>query len=193
MGRRKIARNEGQEEYAFRRLLGAVLVEAVLDGLSQGAAWKDRTSALDFLHDENVQALCEAHLVLPPGLWRAFAEAGDQGVEIDYAVVEGLGCDRLATASPAKQSATLTGQTKPLNEQTKASAPQPARRASSPRKRRSAGESHGQAGAPPAVIVVAERTFTPESAAEPASPSGFLGLMRRIQQAVGRPAAAGAG
>ena len=91
MGRRKIARNEGQEEYAFRRLLGAVLVEAVLDALSEkGVRWQDRTSALDFLHDENIQALCEAHLVLPPGLWRAFAEAVDQGVEIDYAVVEGL-------------------------------------------------------------------------------------------------------
>jgi hypothetical protein len=185
MGRRKIARNEWQEEYAFRRLLGAVLVEAVLDGLSQGAAWKDRTSALDFLHDENVQALCEAHLVLPPGLWRAFAEAADQGVVIDYAVVAGLG-DHLASASPAKQSATLTGQTK-------ASAAQPARRASSPRKRRPASESHGQAGAPPAVTVIVERTLAPEPATQPASSGGLLSLMRRVQQAVGRPAAAGAG
>jgi hypothetical protein len=202
MGRRKSVRKNGwQEEYACRRLLGAVLAEAVLDALSEkGVRWQDRTSALAFLRDANVQALCDAHLALPPDLWRAFAEAADQGVEIDYAMVEGLGSDRLLSASPAKQSkpltqqsATLAGQTKTLTGQSKASASQPARRASSPRKRRSAGESHGQAGAPPAVIVVAERTFTPESTAEPASPSGFLGLMRRIQQAVGRPAAAGAG
>ena len=170
MGRRKMARNEGREEYAFRRLLGAVLVEAVLDGLSQGAVWKDRTSALDFLHDENVQALCEAHLVLPPGLWRAFAEAADQGVVIDYAVVAGLG-DHLASASPT---------------------PKPTRR-TSPRKRRPAGESHGQAGEPPKEVVAVERTFTPEPVAEPALPGGFLGLMRQVRQAVGWPAAAGAG
>ena len=191
MGRRKIARNEGQQEYAFRRLLGAVLVEAVLDALSEkGVRWQDRTSALDFLHDENIQALCGAHLVLPPGLWRAFAEAVDQGVEIDYAVVEGLGNDRLASASLVEQSKAPTGQSKALSGQTKASA---TRRASSPRKRCPAGESHGQAGAPPKEIVVTERTVMPEPIAQPASSSGLIGLMRRVQQAVGWPAAAGAG
>ena len=190
MGRRKIARNEGQEEHAFRRLLGAVLVEAVLDALSEkGVRWQDRTSALDFLHDENVHALCEAHLVLPPGLWRAFAEAVDWGVVIDYAVVEGLN-DHLASASLAQQSKPLTGQSKALNGQTKASA---TRRASSPRKRCPAGESHGQAGAPPKEIVVTERTVMPEPIAQPASSGGLIGLMRRVQQAVGWPAAAGAG
>ena len=183
MGRRN--RKDGwQEEYAFRRLLGAVLVEAVLDALSEkGVRWQDRTSALDFLHDENIQALCEAHLVLPPGLWRAFAEAVDQGVGIDYAVVEGLGNDRLTSASLVEQSKALSGQTK-------ASA---TRRASSPRKRCPAGESHGQAGAPPKEIVVTERTVMPEPIAQPASSSGLIGLMRRVQQAVGWPAAAGAG
>jgi len=173
-----------QDEYAWRRLLGAVLVEAVFDALSQGnVRWQDRTSALAFLRDANVQALCDAHLALPPGLWRAFAEAADRGVKIDYAVVEGLGNDRQASASPVEQS-------KPLTGQTKASA---TRRASSPRKRRPASESCDHAGAPPAVTVVEERTLAPEPVAQPASPSGFLGLMRRVQQAVGWPAAAGAG
>jgi hypothetical protein len=172
-----------QDEYACRRLLGAVLLEAVLDALSQNAGWKDKTSALAFLRDANVQALCEAHLVLPPDLWRAFAEAADRGVEIDYAVVEGVGSDRLASTS-------LVGQSKALSGQTKAS---DARRVPSSRKRRPAGESHGQAGAPPEEIVVTERTVTPEPAAQPASPGGLIGLMRRVQQAVGWPAAAGAG
>jgi hypothetical protein len=149
-----------QDEYACRRLLGAVLLEAVLDVLSEkGVRWQDRTSAMAFLRDANVQALCEAHLALPPDLWRAFAEAVDRGVEIDYAVVEGLGSGR---------------------------------RASSPCKCRPAGESRGQAGATPAVTVVVERT-APEPAAQPALPGGLIGLMRRVQQAVGRPAAAGAG
>jgi len=187
-----------QEEYACRRLLGAILVEAVLDALSQGSVrWQDRASALAFLRDANVQALCEAHLALPPDLWRAFAEVADRGVEIDYAVVEGLGNDRLASTSlveqskaPTGQSKALSGQTKTLIGQTKASA---TRRASSPRKRRPAGENHSQASASPKEIVVTERTVTPEPAAEPASPGGLLGLMRQVQQAVGWPAAAGAG
>ncbi len=209
-----------QDEYACRRLLGAVLLEAVLDALSEkGVRWQDRTSALAFLHDANVQALCDAHLVLPPDLWRVFAGVSDRGVVIDYAVVEGLEDDRLASASLAQQgeplteqskpltgeskalageskaligqSKTLIGQTKTLTGQTKASA---TRRASSSRKRRPAGENHGQAGAPPEEeIVVTERTVTPEPAAQPASSGGLIGLMRRVQQAVGWPAAAGAG
>ncbi len=188
----KKGKGDGQrEEYAFRRLLGAVLVEAVLDASSEkGGRWQDRTSALAFLRDANVQALCEAHLVLPPDLWRAFAEAADRSVKIDYAVVEGLEDDRLAFASLAQQSKPLTQQSAPLAGQTKASA---RRRASSPRERRPAGESHSQAGAQPEETIVTERTVTPEPAAEPASPGGLLGLMRQVQQVVGWPAAAGAG
>jgi hypothetical protein len=170
MGRRKRVRKEWQEEYACRRLLGAVLVEAVLDALSRNARWQDRTSALGFLRDANVQALCEAHLVLPPDLWRAFAEVADQSVEVDYAVVEGShGCPAPVAAS------------------------RPTRRASSSSKRRPAGESHGQAGAPPKAIIATERTFTPEPVARPALPGGLMGLIRRVRQAVGWPAAAGAG
>ncbi len=203
-------KGDGQrEEYAFRRLLGAVLVEAVLDALSEkGVRWQDRTSALDFLRDANVQALCDAHLALPPALWRAFAEAVDRGVVIDYAVVKGLGSERPASASPAQESKALTqeskalvqqtapldGRTKTLTEQTKASAAQPARRASSSRKRRPAGESQGQAtSAPPAAAAVTEGTSAPEPTAQPALAGGLIGLMRRVQQVVGRPAAAGAG
>jgi hypothetical protein len=186
-----------QEEYAFRRLLGAVLLEAVLDALSEkGVRWQDRTSALAFLRDANVQALCEAHLVLPPDLWRVFAEAAGWDAEIDYVVVEGLG-DSLAAASLTQESKALNGQSKALSGQTKTLAGQTeasaTRRASSPRKRRPAGESHSQAGAPPEEIVVTERTVTPEPTAQPASPGGLIGLMRRVQQAVGWPAAAGAG
>ncbi len=184
MGRRN--RKDGwQDEYACRRLLGAVLVEAVLDALSEkGVRWQDRTSALAFLRDANVQALCEAHLVLPADLWRAFAEATDRGVEIDYAMVEGLGSDRLASASPTKQSKALTGQSKALTGQSKAS---------SPCKRLPAGESHDQAGAPPKSVIVAERAFMPEPAAQPASSGGLIGLMHRVRRAVGWPVAAGAG
>jgi hypothetical protein len=172
-------KGDGQrEEYAFRRLLGAVLVEAVLDALSEkGVRWQDRTSALAFLRDANVQALCDAHLALPPALWRAFAEAADRGVVIDYAVVEGLGSDRLVSASPTKQSKAMAGQSK----------------ASSPRKRLPAGESHDQAGAPPKSVIVAERTFMPEPAAQPASSGGLIGLMHQVRRAVGWPVAAGAG
>jgi hypothetical protein len=170
MGRRKRARKEWQEEYACRRLLGAILVEAVLDALSRNARWQDKASALDFLRDANIQALCEAYLVLPPDLWRAFAEAADQSVEVDYAVVEGLD-GRPATAAASR----------------------PTRRASSSSKRRPAGESRSQAGAPPKAIIATERTFTPEPVAQPASPGGLIGLIRRVRQAVGWPAAAGAG
>jgi hypothetical protein len=159
MGRR--SKKDGwQEEYALRRLLGAVLVEAVLDALSQDAGWKDKTSALAFLRDANVRALCDAHLALPPGLWRAFAEAADRGVEIDLAVVEGLESDRLASASPPQQSKALTQQSATLTGQT---------------------------------IVAVEKGNSPEPAAQPALPGGLIGLMRRVQQAVGRPVAAGAG
>ena len=169
-----------QDEYACRRLLGAVLLEAVLDALSEkGVRWQDRTSALAFLRDANVQALCEAHLVLPPDLWGAFAEAADRGAEIDYAVVKGLGNDRPASTSTSlvEQSKPLAGQSKALSGQTKTLT----------------GQTKDQAGAPPAVTVVEERTLAPEPAAQPASSGGLIGLMRRVQQAVGWSAAAGAG
>ena len=176
-----------QDEYACRRLLGAVLLEAVLDALSEkGVRWQDRTSALAFLRDANVQALCEAHLVLPPDLWGAFAEAADRGAEIDYAVVKGLGNDHPASTSTSlvEQSKPLAGQSKALSGQTKTLTGQT---------KTLTGQTKDQAGAPPAVTVVEERTLAPEPAAQPASSGGLIGLMRRVQQAVGWPAAAGAG
>jgi hypothetical protein len=62
------------DTYPFRRLLGAVLLEAVDDALNARGSVRrrDRESALTFLRDEGVQALYNTNLSLPPRLWGAF-------------------------------------------------------------------------------------------------------------------------
>lgn len=59
------------EVYPYRRLLGAILLEAV-DDVLHGDRLRDRQDALRFLRDEGVQALYNSSLSLPPRLWGAF-------------------------------------------------------------------------------------------------------------------------
>jgi hypothetical protein len=75
------------ETYPYRRLLGAVLLEALEDALNLrgNVAVRRQREALEFLRDGHVQSLCNASLSLPRRLWGVFEGGPDHDLGIDYA------------------------------------------------------------------------------------------------------------
>jgi hypothetical protein len=77
------------EDYPYRRLLGAVLLEALDDALNLrgNVGMRDRRDALEFLRDGSVQYLYNTSLSLPPRLWKAFVGVPAEDLGVNYAVV----------------------------------------------------------------------------------------------------------
>jgi hypothetical protein len=75
------------ETYPYRRLLGAVLLEALEDALNLrgNVAVRRQREALEFLRDGHVQSLCNGSLSLPRRLWGVFEGGPNHDLGIDYA------------------------------------------------------------------------------------------------------------